>query len=70
MSWVWERFRNTFRSSADDDVEADTERVRFLLKTIFTVVQDSYWLLDISIALEISCQDTRRFITIKETQWP
>ncbi|XP_069704563.1 probable E3 ubiquitin-protein ligase HECTD2 [Periplaneta americana] len=21
MSWVWERFRNTFRSSADDDVE-------------------------------------------------
>jgi Fe-S-cluster formation regulator IscX/YfhJ len=31
MSWVWERFRNTFRSSSDDDVEdVDIDTVRFL----------------------------------------
>jgi hypothetical protein len=37
MSWVWERFRNTFRSSADDDVEdIDIETVRFFIFYFFT----------------------------------
>jgi hypothetical protein len=34
MSWVWERFRNTFRISSDDDVEdVDIDTVRFLEMT-------------------------------------
>jgi hypothetical protein len=34
MSWVWERFRNTFRSSPDDDVEdVDTDTVSILEAT-------------------------------------
>jgi hypothetical protein len=37
MSWVWERFRNTFRSSADDggeDVDIETVRLSQLTENI------------------------------------
>jgi len=35
MSWVWERFRNTFRSSAEDssdDVDVETVRISELVE--------------------------------------
>lgn len=40
MSWVWERFRNTFRSSADDGGEdVDNETVRILELTDIDTVR-------------------------------
>jgi hypothetical protein len=45
MSWVWERFRNTFRSSAEDSSEdIDVETVRFSQLIENTVYLRTLWL--------------------------
>ena len=45
MSWVWERFRNTFRSSAEDssdDVDVETVRLSQLIEnTVYLIISGS-----------------------------
>jgi hypothetical protein len=54
MSWVWERFRNTFRISAEDssdDVDVETVRISHPIEN--TVYLKTLWL---RIAIDgISC---------------